>query len=100
MFQTHSPGSPLTRIERPHCPKCRIRMMLAGIEPSFAGPDLWTFKCPKCELAYKVLAEDPNEITWQCSRGLSSPAVADTKMTICDFAPNLPVVFDLTRAEP
>jgi hypothetical protein len=34
-------------------------MMLAGIEPSFAGPDLWTFECPKCELAYKVLAEDP-----------------------------------------
>jgi hypothetical protein len=34
-------------------------MMLAGIDPGFAGPDLWTFECPKCELAYKVLAEDP-----------------------------------------
>jgi hypothetical protein len=34
-------------------------MMLVGIEPSFAGPDLWTFECPKCELTYKVLAEDP-----------------------------------------
>jgi hypothetical protein len=33
--------------------------MLVGIEPSFADPDLWTFQCPKCELAYKVLAEDP-----------------------------------------
>ena len=33
--------------------------MLVGIEPSFAGPDLWTFECPKCELAYKALAEDP-----------------------------------------
>jgi hypothetical protein len=43
MFQTHSPESSLTMVERPRCPKCRIRMMLAGIEPSFAGPDLWTF---------------------------------------------------------
>jgi hypothetical protein len=59
MFQTHSPESSLTMIERPRCPKCRIRMMLVCIEPSFAGPDLWTFECPKCELAYKVLAEDP-----------------------------------------
>jgi hypothetical protein len=58
MFQTLSPESSLIMIERPRCPKCRIRMMLVGIEPSFAGPDLWTFECPKCELAYKVLAED------------------------------------------
>jgi hypothetical protein len=59
MFQIHFPESLLTRIERPRCPKCRIRMMLAGVEPSFAGPDLWTFECPKCELAYNVPAEDP-----------------------------------------
>ena len=45
-------------IEQSRCPKCEIRMMLVGVEPSFAGPDLRTLECPKCELAYKALAED------------------------------------------
>ena len=45
-------------IERSRCPKCEIRMMLVAVEPSFAGPDLRTLECPKCELAYKALAED------------------------------------------
>ena len=31
-------------IERPRCPKCEIRMMLVGVEPSFAGPDLRTLE--------------------------------------------------------
>jgi hypothetical protein len=48
----------LRMIERSRCPKCEIRMMLVGVEPSFAGPDLRTLKYPKCELAYKALAED------------------------------------------
>ena len=43
-------------IEVSRCPICEIRMMLVGVEPSFAGPDLRTFKCPKCELDYKALA--------------------------------------------
>ena len=34
-------------------------MMLVRVEPGFAGPDLRTLKCPKCELAYKALAGDP-----------------------------------------
>ena len=46
-------------IEQSRCPKCEIRMMMRGIEPSFAGPDLPTLECPKCELAYKALAEGP-----------------------------------------
>lgn len=54
-----SPESSLTMIERPRCPKCQIRMMLVGVEPSFGGPDLRIFECPKCELEYKALAEDP-----------------------------------------
>jgi len=33
-------------------------MMLVGVERSAVGPDLRTLECPKCELAYKVLAED------------------------------------------
>ncbi len=52
MPESHSPRM----IERSRCPKCEIRMMLVGVEPSFAGPDLRTL--PKCELAYKALAED------------------------------------------
>ena len=59
MHQTHSPESSLGMIKRPDCPKCQVRMMLVGIEPSFAGPDLRTFECPKCELTYKALVEDP-----------------------------------------
>ena len=45
-------------IERSRCLKCEIRMMLVGVERSFAGPDLRTLVCPKCELTYKALAED------------------------------------------
>jgi hypothetical protein len=44
--------------ERPRCPNCEIRMMLVGVARSDVGPDLRTLECPKCELAYKVLAED------------------------------------------
>jgi hypothetical protein len=54
MPESHSLGI----IERPRCPKCEILMMLVGVEPSFAGPDLRTFECSKCELAHKALAED------------------------------------------
>jgi hypothetical protein len=54
MPESHSPRM----IEQSRCPNCEIRMMLVGVEPSFAGPDLRTLECPKCELAYKALAED------------------------------------------
>ena len=53
MLESHSPRM----IEQSRCPKCEIRMMLVGVEPSYAGPDLRTLECPKCELAYKALAE-------------------------------------------
>jgi transposase-like protein len=59
MHQTHSPESSLAMIKRPSCPKCQIRVMLVGIEPSFAGPDLRTFECPRCGLTYKTLVADP-----------------------------------------
>jgi hypothetical protein len=55
MRESHSPRL----IEQSRCPKCEIRMMLVGVEPSFAGPDLRTLECSKCELAYKALAEGP-----------------------------------------
>jgi hypothetical protein len=54
MPESHSPRM----IEQSRCPKCEIRMMLVGVEPSYAGPDLRTLECPKCELAYKALAEE------------------------------------------
>ena len=55
MPESHSPRM----IEVSRCPMCEIRMTLVGVEPSFAGPDLRTLECPKCELAYKALAEGP-----------------------------------------
>ena len=54
MPEYHSPRM----IKRSCCPKCEIRMMRVGVERSFAGPNLRTLECPKCELAYKTLAED------------------------------------------
>ena len=54
MPECHSPRM----IERSRCPKCEIRMMRVGVERSIVGPDLRTLECPKCELAYKALAED------------------------------------------
>ena len=53
MPKSHSPRM----IEQSRCPKCEIRMMLVGVEPSFAGPDLRTLECPKCQLVYKAPAE-------------------------------------------
>jgi len=49
----------LLPIERPHCPKCQGRMMLARIEAGPAHSDLRTFECPKCEYKQKLLVEDP-----------------------------------------
>jgi hypothetical protein len=59
MLHHHSRESSHTMIERPLCPKCQIRMMLVDVDFSFTGPDLRTFECPKCELDYKALANDP-----------------------------------------
>lgn len=47
------------KIEQSRCPKCEVRMMLVGVEPSFGGPNLRTLECPTCELTYKALAEGP-----------------------------------------
>ena len=61
MPESHSPRM----IEQSRCPNCEIRLMLVGVEPSFAGPDLRTLECPKCELAYKALADETeNKAGW------------------------------------
>jgi hypothetical protein len=49
----------LLPIERPRCPNCHGRMMLARIEPGPAHADLRTFECPKCEHVQKMLVEYP-----------------------------------------
>jgi Zn ribbon nucleic-acid-binding protein len=62
-------------IERPRCPKCQGRTMLARIEPGPAHSDLRTFECPKCEHVQRVLVEDPMQSAkagWQDS-GLNPP---------------------------
>jgi hypothetical protein len=52
-------GPSLIPIERPRCPKCQGRMMLAQIERSPGGADLRTFECLKCEHVQKMLVGDP-----------------------------------------
>jgi hypothetical protein len=60
MPRAHTRPEPsLLPIERPRCPECQGRMMLARIEPGPNGSDLRTFECSKCEHVHKVLAEDP-----------------------------------------
>ncbi len=58
---------PFVAIERPTCPKCKARMMLASIEPARAGVDLHRFECAVCKRVLTTLAayEDPMK-----SRGL------------------------------
>jgi hypothetical protein len=53
------PEPSLLAIERPRCPKCQGRMMLARIKPGPNSSDVRTFECPKCEQVQKMLVEDP-----------------------------------------
>jgi hypothetical protein len=62
-------------IERPRCPKCQSRMMLAHIEPGPAHSDLRTFERLKCNHLHKMLVDDPmksDKAGWQNS-GLKAP---------------------------
>ena len=51
----------LAAIERPACPECQAKMMLARIVPAFMGTDLLTFECSACNHVLKTLRayEDP-----------------------------------------
>jgi hypothetical protein len=51
------PEPPLLPIERPRCPNCQDRMMLARIEPGPNGSHVRTFECPKCEHIQKMLVD-------------------------------------------
>ena len=59
MTLPHLSEPSLIPIERPRCPACQGRMMLARIDPAPNGSDLRTFECPKCERVQKMLVEDP-----------------------------------------
>jgi hypothetical protein len=55
-----SSRSPLTVMERPHCPKCSAPMTLARIARGPSGFDVRTFDCGKCDHAHIVtVATDP-----------------------------------------
>jgi len=50
----------LTPIERPRCPKCQNRMMLARIMNGPPGYDLRRFECAKCTyVETKMICKDP-----------------------------------------
>jgi hypothetical protein len=59
MPEAYSTEPSLLSIERPRCPMCQGRMMLARIDPGPAHSDLRTFECPKCEHVEKRLVEKP-----------------------------------------
>ena len=52
---------PFVEIERPACPKCQARMLLARIAPVRLGVDLHTFECEVCDHVLETLTacEDP-----------------------------------------
>jgi len=43
------------QLQRPCCPKCGTRMMLARTAPARVGFDLRTFECAVCDQAHVVL---------------------------------------------
>jgi transposase-like protein len=55
---TSSPP-PLMPIERPLCPRCRTRMMLARISPAPDHKEKRVFECPKCNFIDTVTVLDP-----------------------------------------
>jgi hypothetical protein len=61
MPESHSRPEPsILPIERPRCPKCQNRMMLAIINRGPARYDIRTFDCPKCTHTITVpVAHDP-----------------------------------------
>jgi len=66
----YSTDPSLLPTERPRCPKCQGRMMLARIGPGRDGSDLRTFECPKCEHVEDPM--NPAKPGWQNS-GLKAP---------------------------
>jgi tRNA(Ile2) C34 agmatinyltransferase TiaS len=51
--------SPISPIERPRCPRCQLRMMLASREYLGNGAEKRTFRCAKCDLVETKIVDDP-----------------------------------------
>jgi len=49
MPQAYPPNSWLMTVDRPRCPECQTRMMLAGVELGPAGSHLYVFECLNCD---------------------------------------------------
>jgi hypothetical protein len=57
---TASYSVPIPQFERPRCPTCHARMLLAYIKTSSSGLDMRTFECATCDHVHKVfVANDP-----------------------------------------
>jgi hypothetical protein len=54
-------STPLSPVERPHCPKCaRTRMLLSEVVPGPNGFDYRTFECQKCGHVHAMsVSQDP-----------------------------------------
>jgi hypothetical protein len=61
-----STSSP-TAVERPLCPKCKRRMMLARIRPSGGGIELRSFECPNCKA--ELTLEEPGQDSLKAAEG-------------------------------
>jgi hypothetical protein len=59
---SNNTGPSLTTIERPRCPKCQNRMMLARIMPGPPGFDLRNFECAKCVHHHDDGRDRPDEV--------------------------------------
>jgi tRNA(Ile2) C34 agmatinyltransferase TiaS len=59
MPQVRSSEPSLVPTERPRCPRCQGRMMLAQIEFRPAHCDLRTFECSKCSHVHRMLVGGP-----------------------------------------
>jgi hypothetical protein len=55
-YQRVSSAIPFVAIERPACPKCKARMMLASMEPARAGADSHTFERAICKYELNPLS--------------------------------------------
>jgi len=65
-------------IQRPLCPACQTRMMLARITPGPCGFDIRTFECPACDHAHQSV--EPYIDPTKSSETLAPGRIASTNL--------------------
>ena len=74
---SHTSGPSLRSIQRPHCPSCDRRMILARIAPGASAFDIRTFECVRCRHIHTATAEtdqmQSDAALWLTSHDLRSP---------------------------